>query len=126
MQKDLQQLIHQIYTTILENGLKRYDSGEREAKRDRELFQKVKEETKPLFALIDLWEEVTMANIVDLPIMPNQVKNTKENLEIFVLHSYYRDVRRKRFMEIYHSINYVMNLLKEAHNNERNERNESE
>ncbi|WP_102027233.1 DUF1798 family protein [Salirhabdus sp. Marseille-P4669] len=118
MNAHLLQIIEQLYNEILNPGMQRYENGEREAKRNRELFEVVKEETKPLFKWIDDWERETLATIHNLPIMPNQVKNTKENLELFVFHSYYRDVRRKRFMEIYHSIDYVLTQMKQDHHRE--------
>ncbi len=110
---ELKKIINQIETQILNEGLSRYENGERQAKRDREFFEIVKVETKPLFELIDHWEELVKNHVASLKIMPNQIQNTKENLELFVFHSYYRDVRRKRFMEVYHSIDFVLKQLKQ-------------
>ncbi|WP_194841410.1 DUF1798 family protein [Salinibacillus xinjiangensis] len=112
MSEKLHQMIDQIYDQILNNGLERYNQGDAVDKKDREGFERVKRETKHVFKLIDQWEDEVMENIHRLDIFPNQVQNTKENMELLLLHSYYIDVRRKRFMELYHSIDYVLKLIK--------------
>ncbi|MBB6452247.1 hypothetical protein HNQ94_000692 [Salirhabdus euzebyi] len=112
MNSQLANLIDQIYEEVLAKGLERFDNGNAIDKKSREGFEQVKVQTKHPFSLIDKWEEETLAAIPELPIYPNQVQNTKENMELLLLHSYYHDVKRKRFMELYHSIDYVMNQMK--------------
>ncbi len=83
-------------------------------RKDRELFEKVKKESKPLFELNEKWadlaEEYTY-KVENSVVYPLQIKNTKENFELVVLHSYYIDVPKKRYMELYNSIHYVLDQL---------------
>ncbi|WP_017187406.1 DUF1798 family protein, partial [Alkalibacillus haloalkaliphilus] len=74
-------------------------------------FNQVKAETLPLFEKIEKWEEEAQAIVHKIAIFPNQIKNTKDNLEIMILHSYFHDVRKKRFMELYQSVMYNLDLV---------------
>jgi hypothetical protein len=112
MNTELKGILENIYRDILEAGLARYENGNPVDKKDREAFFNIREKTKPIFQLIDRWEELTLATIHELPVMPNQVQNTKDNMELLLLHSFYHDVKRKRFMELYHSIDYVLKQMK--------------
>jgi hypothetical protein len=111
MNTELQSIIEGIYRDILDAGLARYENGDPVDKKDREAFENIREITQPIFKVIDTWEELTLATIHELPVMPNQVQNTKDNMELLLLHSFYHDVKRKRFMELYHSIDYVLKQM---------------
>lgn len=92
-----------------------YIQSEKPADRkDRELFEKVKVESKPLFELNEKWanlaEQYTYS-VENSIVYPLQINNTKENFELVILHSYYIDVPKKRYMELYNSIHYVLDQL---------------
>ncbi|MGP4071910.1 DUF1798 family protein [Piscibacillus sp. B03] len=76
-------------------------------------FNLMKKEATPIFEKIEKWEEDANKVVHLIPIFPNQIKNTKDNLEIMILHSYFNDVRKKRFVELYQSVKYNMNLILE-------------
>ncbi|WP_173916334.1 DUF1798 family protein [Halobacillus sp. Marseille-Q1614] len=82
-------------------------------KKDYEFFNRVKEETKPMFELAEDWlmaaEEFVKKR--DVRVHPNQVKSTHENVEMLILHSYYLDVERKRFKELHQSSHYVLDMI---------------
>ncbi|KGX87930.1 DUF1798 family protein [Pontibacillus litoralis] len=81
-------------------------------KKDRALFEKVKRETDPLFTLIQQWydESIQYSKMnAHTNVFPIQLQNTKDNFELVLMHSYYIDVPKKRYMELYHSIHYVLN-----------------
>ncbi|QGH37003.1 DUF1798 family protein [Gracilibacillus salitolerans] len=85
-----------------------------ENKRDPQFFAFVKENTEPVFETIDQWYEEAL-NFVknrNVNVHPQQVESTAENIKLLLLHSYYVDVRRKRYMELHQSVMYVFDLLK--------------
>lgn len=84
-----------------------------EDRRDKPFFLKTKEETLPIYQLLELWEEAAL-NIVKerkVNVHPHQISSTKENMELLLMHSYYIDVKRKRYMELYNSILYIFDQL---------------
>nr|WP_255688246.1 DUF1798 family protein [Pontibacillus sp. HN14] len=86
-------------------------------KKDRALFERVKTETSPLFNLNEQWATKAEQYLKEHPggaVHPLQLKNTRENIELVILHSYYIDVPKKRFMELYNSIHYVLDQLVEG------------
>lgn len=78
-------------------------------------FHFVKEQTTPVFNLLKKWEDKALAFVKeeDGRVHPKQIIATKENMELLLLHSYYKDIRKRRFMEYYSSCIYVFNQLKE-------------
>ncbi|RPF55803.1 DUF1798 family protein [Aquisalibacillus elongatus] len=85
-----------------------------ERKFDRKIyddFNQMKEEANPVFDKIERWETDANELVHKLPLFPNQIKNTKDNLEIMVLHSYFNDVRKKRFVELYQSVKYNLDII---------------
>lgn len=99
--EDLRHIVH----TLKE----RYEASTPPDNKDRQMFQIVKEETTPIFDLVDKWESVILEEIHHLPkVFPNQVQNTVDNLQLLIMHSYYIDAPRKRYMELYQSILYVL------------------
>lgn len=82
-------------------------------KRDREFFEYVKQQSIPSFNLIEKWYELTL-NILrhdHLPVYEEQVGATKQNFEMLILHSYYGDVRKRRYVEMNRSCLYVFDQL---------------
>ncbi|WP_339228003.1 DUF1798 family protein [Oceanobacillus sp. FSL K6-2867] len=86
-----------------------------ENSRDKTFFLKVREETLPIYTLLDEWETTALKVVKnrEAKVHPHQVASTRENMELLLMHSYYIDVRRKRYMELYTSILYVFDLLLE-------------
>ncbi|NBJ71475.1 MULTISPECIES: DUF1798 family protein [Clostridia] len=84
-----------------------------ENRKDRALFQKVKEKTTPIYQLLEKWEEESLQLIRErkVNVHPHQIVSTKENMELLLMHSYYIDVRRKRYMELNHSVQYIFDQL---------------
>ncbi|ELK45298.1 YppE family protein [Halobacillus sp. ACCC02827] len=82
-------------------------------RRSHEFFQMVKKETAPLFDLTSNWMAAAEAFVKNRnsSVHPNQVKSTHENVEMIILHSYYLDVERKRYKELYQSSHYVLDML---------------
>ncbi|MFG6148729.1 DUF1798 family protein [Halobacillus sp. B23F22_1] len=82
-------------------------------KKDHAFFNKVKEETKPMFELTQDWlkEAELFVKNRGVSVHPNQVKSTHENIEMLILHSYYLDVDKKRFKELHQSSHYVLDMV---------------
>lgn len=87
-----------------------------ENRRDKPFFLKAKAETLPLYQLLESWEEAALQRVKErkVNVHPHQITSTKENMELLLMHSYYIDVKRKRYMELHNSIQYILDqLLKE-------------
>lgn len=84
-----------------------------ENKKDREFFLMVKEYTAPIYKLLEEWEEETLAVVKErkVNVHPHQVTSTRENMELLIMHSFYIDAKRKRYMELNHSVHYVLDQL---------------
>lgn len=84
-----------------------------ENRRDRDFFQMVKDETTPIYQLLEAWEENTLHIVKQrkVNVHPQQVTSTRENMELLLMHSYFFDARRKRYMELYNSILYILDQL---------------
>lgn len=82
--------------------------------RDSDFFQKVKSETEPLFVLAKEWEKQALDAVKQrkIHVHPQQVEATRENFELILLHSYYIDVKRQRYMELIQAIDYVCDQVK--------------
>lgn len=82
-------------------------------RQDKSFFLMVKEETLPVYQLLEVWEE-TALNVVKerkVNVHPHQISSTRENMELLLMHSYYIDVKRKRYMELHNSILYIFDQL---------------
>lgn len=84
-----------------------------ENKSDKQYFIKVKEKTLPIYELLEIWEESTLHVVQErkVNVHPHQITSTRENMELLLMHSYYVDVKRKRYMELNHSIHYIFDQL---------------
>lgn len=84
-----------------------------ENKKNIAFFNNVKSRTEPIYVALTTWEtdalEVVKQRKVN--VHPQQITSTKENMELLLMHSYYIDVKRKRYMELNHSVRYVFDLL---------------
>lgn len=106
-------------TLELENTLEKlkehYLTNERpENKRDMVFFEYVREKTNPIFVKIDNWYEEASKFVQnrEVHVHPSQIQSTEENYKLILLHSYYVDVRKKRYMELFQSIRYVFDLVR--------------
>ncbi|WP_404459438.1 DUF1798 family protein [Oceanobacillus kapialis] len=105
-------------TEKLQQHIKRlkdkYENSEPpENKKDREFFLQVKQETAPVYELLAEWEKAALEAVKnrEVQVHPHQVTSTKENMELLLMHSYYIDARRKRYMELNRSILYILDQL---------------
>ncbi|RYG73579.1 DUF1798 family protein [Lentibacillus lipolyticus] len=84
-----------------------------ESKKDKEFFQMVKTYTEPIYNLLTDWEDNALYAVKQrqVNLHPQQVTSTKENMELLMMHSFYVDVKRKRYMELNHSIHFILDKL---------------
>jgi hypothetical protein len=109
------------YTNQLKNDLQELkdqfeQSNPPEDRRDKDYFEMVKEKTLPIYDLLAKWEELALKVIKErkISVHPNQIVSTRENMELLLMHSYYNDVRRRRYMELNQSVLYVFDQLLRA------------
>lgn len=76
-------------------------------------FEIIQKESTPIFLLIEAWEKSTAALVKErkVNLHPAQVQATTENMEMLLMHSYFRDVRIKKYMETYKSCRYIFEQL---------------
>lgn len=86
-----------------------------ENKKDKAYFEYVKTETVPIYERLDEWEKAALQMTKErkINVHPQQIASTKENMELLLMHSFYMDVRRKRYMELYKSIKYIFDQIME-------------
>ena len=93
-----------------------------ENRRDRDFFEWVKQETNPIYELLEKWEETASSLVKErkVRIHPQQISATRENMELVLMHSYFIDARRKRYLELYQSILFIFDQLLDElnHSNE--------
>lgn len=91
---------------------KRFLSREK-PKKSRAFFEAIRHELDEAFKKIDIWEKNAL-DVIDsykLRVHPQQIQSTKENMEQIILHSYYVDLRKRRFMEMVKSCHFVFDQL---------------
>ncbi|ALX47929.1 DUF1798 family protein [Lentibacillus amyloliquefaciens] len=84
-----------------------------ESKKDKDFFEMMKVQTAPIYDLLAEWEENTLKIVKErrVNVHPQQVTSTRENMELLLLNSYYVDVKRRRYMELDHSIHFIFDQL---------------
>ncbi|WP_188453897.1 DUF1798 family protein [Virgibacillus oceani] len=84
-----------------------------EDKRDKAFFLFVKEYTAPIYKLLENWEAAALKTVKErkVTVHPHQVTSTRENMELILMHSFYIDVKRKRYMELNHSVHFIFDQL---------------
>lgn len=84
-----------------------------EDRKDKQFFLKVKKETEPIYQLLEQWEQTALEIVKarKVNVHPNQITSTRENMALLLMHSYYIDVRRKRYMELIRAVCYVFDQL---------------
>ena|SRR5699024_1538931 len=90
-----------------------YEESEKPDKNDAEFFESVRQEINPYYDLIDEWEVAAKELIKErkITIFPPQVDATVKSMRAIALHSYYIDVRKRRYMDIKKSCDYVFQLI---------------
>ena len=80
---------------------------------DRAYFLEMKKETEPIYFALQDWQAFALeaSQKREIPIYPNQIIATVENYELIIVHSYYLDIRRRKFMEYYNSCMYVFHQV---------------
>lgn len=104
--KDLKEMIDTLHDLF-------FREGEKPSINDKDFFLQMKEETAPMYQLLAKWEEDALAEVKarNVQVHPHQVNSTVENIELLILHSYYKDIRKRKYMEYYYSTHYVCNQL---------------
>lgn len=92
----------------------RYDNNDPPASiKDKKFFAMMKENTMNIYELLENWEEHALQIIKErkVNVHPHQIISTKENIELLILHSYYIDAKKKRYMELHGSSHYIFDQL---------------
>lgn len=84
-----------------------------ENKKSMDLFMDVKRKTEPVYAMLETWETDALEIVKQrkVNVHPHQITSTRENMELLLMHSYYIDAKRKRYMELNHSVLYIFDQL---------------
>lgn len=95
------------YVSILEE---KFNDKTIEPENTELFFNYVKEDTKEVFKQLEKWVAILMdQNKKEQPIIPvSIISSTKDNMTALIMHSYYKDVRRRRYMEINRSCIYTL------------------
>lgn len=80
---------------------------------DKKFFLNMKEETAPIYELLEEWEQSALSFVQNrrVNVHPQQIISTKENIELILLHSYYIDIRKRRYMEFNQSSHYILDQI---------------
>ncbi|WP_347860502.1 DUF1798 family protein [Salimicrobium sp. PL1-032A] len=113
MTLDLEQTTNQLKETIDSLHDRYLEQSEPVDRTDHAFFEKVKKETAPHFELTKKWFEEAEVFVKDreVSVHPNQVQSTYENIEMLILHSYYLDIDKNRYKDLYHSSHYVLDMV---------------
>lgn len=111
--EDIFQLTKKIKHTIDQLSDVFFREGEPPSMNDKTFFLQMKEETASMYELLKQWEEQALQEVKlrNIDVHPHQVHATAENIELLILHSYYKDIRKRRYMEYHNSSHYVCNQV---------------
>lgn len=100
---------------ILEDCKQRFESIKQKPEKTEELFY---QDVKPTFELIlnkvEIWKPLAEDWVkVNKPkyIHSAQIESTIDNIEQIVLQSFYKDINKQRFHNLYNSVEYVMSSI---------------
>lgn len=90
-----------------------YEKSEKPEQNNADFFKKVQAAITPAYDLIDQWEVATkkLIQTKKITIFPQQIDATVKSMRAIALHTYYIDVRKRRYMDIHKSCEYVFQLL---------------
>lgn len=79
----------------------------------KSFFNYVKKDSKKIFDALNEWEHSALDYVKSnkSKVTFQQIIATKENIELIILHSYYKDIRKRRYMEYFSSSVLVLKLL---------------
>lgn len=101
------------YTAVLEQ---KFNDSMIKPENTSHFFNFVKTETEPIFEIVKQWETLLAEESINrkMIIPENIILSTKDNMTALIMHSFYKDVRRRRYMEIKRSCLYTyQSVLKE-------------
>ena len=80
---------------------------------DKSFFLHMKRQTAPMYDLLEQWEQEALQLVKErrLSVHPHQITATRENIELIILHSFYKDTRRRRYMELQQSSHYIFDQI---------------
>ncbi|MEI3604765.1 DUF1798 family protein [Pseudogracilibacillus sp. SE30717A] len=106
------QILTKQLNNYLDKLLTEFEQGKKPSD-DKTFFTFVKQETEPYFLALEEWEKIALIFIKNKSnlLHPQQINSTKENMEALMLHSYYKDVRKRRYMEMNKSCRYIFHQL---------------
>jgi hypothetical protein len=73
----------------------------------------VKKEVDPVLDIVDAWESEAsrLIQAKEISLLPRQIDATRENMQAFMMHSFYKDTRKRQFVEIYKSCYYIFSQI---------------
>jgi len=105
------------YTVQLE---KIFKDSSIQPENNEQFFSFVKKETEDMFKDLETWERLLQYfqaqgnTIIFQPMLESAI----DNMKALIMHSYYKDVRRRRYMEIKRSCVYTFRFVLEKIENE--------
>lgn len=110
---DLKQVTETLKSSLIRLKERYEQSSPPKNRKDRDFFNMVKQETDPLYQLLDEWEDIALASVKErkVGIHPQQVVSTKENMELLLMHSYFIDTRHTRYMDLYQSVLFIFDQV---------------
>lgn len=83
--------------------------SEEEVERSREFFNEIKPKVESYLILLESWGKAThqLASAGKLQVFPQQIDATIDNMKALIMHSFYKDVRKRRYMEIKQACYYI-------------------
>lgn len=117
---DKNKVLTELLIEQLESLKSLFLSTNEKVENNRAYFTLVKEKTKAVYQLLDEWEEVLLAwaEKTEKTMYIERITSTKRTMEALILHSYYNDIRKKQYMNMYHSCYYTFSQFMKEFTNE--------
>lgn len=83
--------------------------SEVDVERSREFFNEIKPEVEVYLSLLEKWGEMArqLSVVGEIQVFPQQIDATVDNMKALIMHSFYKDVRKRRYMEIKQACYYI-------------------
>src|SRR5690625_219055 len=96
-----------------------FDDKTRDINHSEPYFRFVKEDSQEVFKTLNQWEKLVLDAIDSGSIsIPQQlIESTIDNMNAFIMHSYYQDIRRRKYIEMKKSCLYVFHLVLRSNEN---------
>lgn len=119
MKAEIQNLTNSLieYTDYLQSL---FSEENREVNHSETFFNFVKTDSDNIFATLKKWQQAVKNGIAigELSTPVQVIDSTVDNMSTLIMHSYYKDVRRRRYIEIKKSCMYVFHLILKELDNE--------